>query len=204
MGCQHGWVMRRNLVVVGALVAVLASCSSGDGGGAAGTTGAGSPACEVGSWVSSSIDAPAQAGIGDVAPVGGGDGIAIEIGADGVFQVDFGPMKPATGSFQSGGQTATLATTFSGVGKGTWKSDGTDVSATFDDFTTVRTMVTITLGDTVPPVFDETLQQLNDDRMLGGQQAGVFSITDCATDSLTLTTPYPNGSVVVHAVRAGG
>lgn len=195
--------MRRNLVLVGAFAVVMASCSSGDGGGAAATTSVAGQSCEVGSWVSTSIEAPAQAGIDALTPVGGGDGIAVDIGADGVFQIDFGPMKPATGTFDSGGQTATLATTFSGVGKGTWKSSGADVSAAFDDFTTVRTTVTITLGDTVPPVFDETLQQLNDNRMLGDQKAGVFSLTDCTAESLTLTTPYPSGSIVVHAVRAG-
>ncbi len=204
MGCQHG-EMSRKLVAVALLSVMLASCrTSGDSTGTIiGTTIGSGQACELGNWASASMDAPSQAGVGDLTSTVGGDGMMITLGADGLFQIDFGPMKPTTGTFVSGGQPASLDTTFSGVGKGTWKSNGDTATASFDDFTTVTTTVTITLGETVPPVFDETLQQLNDDRMLNGEKAGVFTISGCTATTLTLTTPYPGGAIVIHAVPVG-
>ncbi len=187
---------------------VLVSCrtsadSTGTSGGGQDTSAGNQQACEVGNWASASMEAPSQAGVGELTSIVGGDGMMITIGSDGLFQIDFGPMKPTTGTFVSGGQPASLDTTFAGVGKGTWKSNGDTATASFDDFTTVTTTVTITLGQTVPPVFDETLQQLNNDRMLNGEQTGVFALSDCTATTLTLTTPYPGGSIVIHAVPLG-
>ena len=153
--------------------------------------------CAAGSWVSTSMDAPSQAGIGDITPTGGGDGMVIEMAGDGTFQIDFGPMKPTTATFITGTQEGILETTFSGVGEGTWSPGG---PATFADFDTVKGTATLTLGDTVPPIFDETLTLLNANRMLGGQQVGVFTITDCSADTLVLTSPFPGGIVTITAV----
>jgi hypothetical protein len=209
--------MKRNLLVTGALLVLLASCSSDSTPAASADPTVSGPVesapvtapavdlsakCEVGDWVSTSMDVPSQAGIGAITPAGGGDGMNITFAPDGVFQIDFGPMQPAIGTFTSGGQAASLSTTFSGVGKGTWTVDAQDAAtATFDDFTTAKATVVITLGQTVPPVFDETLQQLNDDRMLNGEKVGVFTITACSADALSMTTPFPAGSITIHAAR---
>ena len=196
--------------MTGALLVLLASCSSDDAPPASadptvpGTAVDLSAKCESGDWVSTSMDVPSQAGIGEITPTGGGDGMNITFAPDGVFQIDFGPMQPAIGTFTSGGQAASLSTTFSGVGKGTWSVDAQDVAtATFDDFTTAKATVVITLGQTVPPVFDETLQQLNDDRMLNGDKVGVFTVTECSADALSMTTPFPAGSITIHAAPKG-
>ena len=146
--------------------------------------------------------APSQAAIGDVTPTGGGDGMNIDFGADGVFQIDFGPMKPATASFTKGGEEGQLSTTFSGVGKGSWEADAAgSVSGTFADLTTVTATVELTLGSTVPPIFDETLQQVNDNRMLDGKTTGTYTVTACDGDTMTLSTPFPSGTITIEAVR---
>ena len=174
-----------------ALVAVSAAgCSSGGS-----SAGAGS-ACEQGSWVSTSMLAPAQAGVGTVTPTGGGGGIVFTFAAGGRFQVDFGPMKPATGTFDSGGQTATQQTSMSGVGSGTWKAG----SATIDDLATVRATATLTLGETVPPVFDDTWKDLNTTMMLG-QLMGTLTVTSCNGGAMTLTSPFPAGPITIQAKR---
>lgn len=208
MGCQHGR-MRKNVWMLGAVVVVLAACSSDDGG-SAGTTAAGGSGgdalrqCVIGSWTSTSMLAPSQAAIGDVAPTGGGDGMNIDFGADGVFQIDFGPMQPATASFTKGGEQGQLSTTFSGVGKGSWEADADGgVSGVFADLTTVTAKVELTLGSTVPPIFDETLQQLNDNRMLDGKTTGTYTVTKCDGDTLSLSTPFPSGTITIDAARKG-
>ncbi|MEN9644075.1 MAG: hypothetical protein RL238_744, partial [Actinomycetota bacterium] len=189
---------------VGIAVVLLGACSD-DGGSAdsvaptsvsTGGTVDTSAACATGNWVSTSMDAPSQAGIGEITPTGGGDGMVIEMKPDGTFQIDFGPMKPATATFTTGAKQGILETTFSGVGEGTWTPEG---PATFSDFGTVKATATLTLGETVPPIFDETLELLNANRMLGDEQVGVFAITDCTPDTLVLTTPFPGGEVVITA-----
>jgi hypothetical protein len=195
--------------LVGVAALVAAGCSSDESAGdttvaAVDTTAAGgtvdtSAACATGEWVSTSMDAPSQAGIGEITPTGGGDGMVISMRGDGTFQIDFGPMNPASATFTTGGQEGVLDTTFSGVGEGTWTAEG---PATFSDFDTVKATATLTLGDTVPPIFDETLTLLNANRMLGGQQVGVFTIADCSADELVLTTPFPGGTVTITAAPA--
>lgn len=148
------------------------------------------------------MQAPSQAGVGDVASTGGGDGMRIDISADGGFQIDFGPMAPATGTFESGGTEGVISTRFAGVGAGGWQQNDEGVLvASFEDFSTVTATVTLTLGDTVPPVFDETLEKINRDRMLGGLQAGVFTATSCVDGALELTMPFPGGDVVILATH---
>ncbi len=213
--------MRKNVWVLGVAMVGLAACSS-DGGSAASTTNADTTSpttvapgptttlalvdvtgrCEVGEWVSTALDAPSQAAIGDVTPVGGGDGMDISFGADNQFQIDFGPMTPATASFTTAGQQGTLSSSFKGVGAGRWTvgADGPAI-ASFDDFNTVTALVTLTLGETVPPIFEETLQQLNDNRMLDDEQVGVFTVTSCAGDQLTMASPFPGGDITITAVR---
>lgn len=186
---------------------LAAGCSSdesaGDTSAAAVSTTQGSvdtsAECAAGSWVSTSMDAPSQAGIGDITPTGGGDGMVIDMAGDGTFQIDFGPMNPTTATFVTGSQEGILETTFSGVGEGTWSPGG---PATFADFDTVKATATLTLGDTVPPIFDETLTLLNANRMLGGQQVGVFTITDCSAETLVLTSPFPGGTITITAAPA--
>ena len=152
--------------------------------------------------MSTALDAPSQAAIGDVTPVGGGDGMAISFGADNRFQIDFGPMNPATASFTTAGQQGTLSTSFKGVGAGQWTvGDGGLAVAPFEDFNTVTALVTLTLGETVPPIFEETLQQLNDNRMLDGEQVGVFTVTSCAGDQMTMASPFPGGAITITATR---
>lgn len=201
--------MRKNVWMLGAAVLVLAACSSDDGG-ATGTTAAGGSGndalrqCVIGSWTSTSMLAPSQAALGDVAPTGGGDGMNIDFGADGVFQIDFGPMNPATASFTKAGQQGELSTTFSGVGKGSWEADASGgVSGVFADLTTVKATVQFTLGSTEPPVFDETLQQLNDNRMLDGKTTGTYTVTKCDGDTMTMTSPFPSGTITIEAARKG-
>lgn len=158
--------------------------------------------CEVGDWTSTGVQAPSQAGVGDIAPTGGGEGMRIRIAPEGGFQIDFGPMQPSTGTFDSGGTTGGISTVFSGVGEGVWQQDQQGVLvAAFADFSTVTATVTLTLGDTVPPVFDESLEKINNDRMLDGRQAGVFTATSCADGALELTMPFPGGDVVILATR---
>ncbi len=209
--------------VLGVAMVGLAACSS-DGGSAAvtsiadtisPTSAAPGPTttfasvdvtgrCEVGEWVSTSLDAPSQAAIGDITPVGGGDGMNISFGDDNRFQIDFGPMTPATATFASGDQEGTLSTSFKGVGAGGWTlaDDGLPV-AVFENFNTVTAVVTLTLGVTVPPVFEETLQQLNDNRMLDGEVAGGFTVTSCGDDELTMASPFPGGDITITAIRKG-
>jgi hypothetical protein len=125
----------------------------------------------------------------------------ITLGADGSFQVDFGPMNPATATFESGGQQGVMSASFSGVGKGIWTVDSSGTAmASFENFATAKALVTLALGDTVPPVFDNTLADINAERMLDGQQVGVFTFTDCSADALTMTTPFPGGTVQITAV----
>jgi hypothetical protein len=199
--------MRKNVWMLGAVAMTLVACS-GDGGSAGTTTtGAGSTSdalrqCVIGAWTSTSMLAPSQAALGDVTPTGGGDGMRIDFGADGVFQIDFGPMNPATASFTKGGEAGVLSTTYSGVGKGSWEAEASGgVSGVFADLTTVKATVEITLGSTVPPVFDETLQQLNDNRMLNGETTGTYTVTKCQGATMTLTTPFPSGVVTIEAAR---
>lgn len=185
------------------MVALVApGCSSDDTAGdttnASGVTVDTSAACAAGDWVSTAMDAPSQAGIGEITPTGGGDGMVIEMRGDGTFQIDFGPMSPATATFTTGSQPGELETTFSGVGEGTWTAEG---PASFADFGTVKATATLTLGETVPPIFDETLELLNANRMLNGEQVGVFDITDCTADTLVLTTPFPGGPLTITAAR---
>jgi hypothetical protein len=112
-------------------------------------------------------------------------------------------MNPATASFDSAGSPGTMSASFSGVGKGIWTVDSDGVAmASFEDFTTAKALVTLTLGETVPPIFDNTLQDINDQRMLGGERVGVFTLTDCTPDTLTLTTPFPGGTVEITAAKA--
>jgi hypothetical protein len=160
--------------------------------------------CEVGEWVSTSLEAPSQAAIGDITPTGGGDGMDITFGPDNRFQIDFGPMNPATASFTTADQEGTLSTSFKGVGEGQWTvaDDGLAV-APIEDFDTVTALVTLTLGETVPPIFDETLQQLNDNRMLDDELAGVFTVTSCEGDQLTMASPFPGGDITITAARKG-
>jgi hypothetical protein len=200
--------MRKNVWVLGSAMLLLAACSS-DGGSAGGTSstaagGTGGDAlrqCVIGNWTSTSMDAPGQAAL-DVTPEGGGDGMEIQFGADGLFQIDFGPMNPTTASFTKAGEAGTLSTRYSGVGEGSWEADAQGgVTGVFADLTTVTATVEITLGSTVPPVFDETLQQLNDNRMLNGETTGTYTVTACQGDTLTMTTPFPSGTVTVQAAR---
>ena len=88
---------------------------------------------------------------------------------------------------------------------GSWSS-GTQgaLVASFDDTSTVTATVTLTLGDTVPPVFDESLEKINRDRMLDGRRAGVFTATSCAQGRLELTMPFPGGDVVILAAPSSG
>ena len=99
---RHGLLAFTALATL--VASALAGCSSG---GSSSTTGS---ACEQGNWVSTSMLAPTQAGVSTVTPTGGGDGIVFQFKPGGTFQADFGPMKPATGSFASGNQTATQQT----------------------------------------------------------------------------------------------
>lgn len=202
---------RRLLVLVslGALGA-LAACSGSDGA-ASGTTsgvtsgattgGSGGDDCVTGSWVSTSADAPSQAAIPAITPTGGGDGARLTFDAKGTFQIDFGPMQPVTATFTSGGQEGTLRTTLSGVEEGTWGAGDAGLVATTDDFTTAKGTAELILGDTVPPIFDEPFNLLNENRMLGGQQVGVWALT-CAADTLTLASPFPGGTFTITAARA--
>ena len=157
--------------------------------------------CEVGAWVSSGVQAPSQAGVGDVVSTGGGDGMRIDITAEGGFQIDFGPMTPSTGTFDSSGTTGTISTVFSGVGEGDWTDDGGRLVAEFDDASTVKATVSLTLGDTVPPVFDETFEKINRDRMLEGRRTGVFTATSCVEGARELTMPFPGGDGVILATH---
>lgn len=180
------------------VVVSLAACS----GGRDGTSG-GSDRCEVGRWTSTGLKAPSQAGVGDVVATGGGDGMRIDLAAEGGFQIDFGPMAPATGTFDSAGTEGIISTGFAGVGSGSWQqNEAGALVATFADFSTVTATVTLTLGETVPPVFDETFEKINRDRMLDGLQTGVFTVTSCVDGSLELTMPFPGGDVVILAARS--
>jgi hypothetical protein len=166
------------------------------------SNGGGSSQCEVGKWSSRTMVVPSQAGIGDVQQLGGGDGIAITIENDHSALMDFGPMKPATASFVKAGQAGTLAVQFSGVGSGTWALDVKNaVVVTFADFGTARASATLTIGVTQPPIFDMTLKELNAQMMTGGQQVGVFTVNECKNNSMTMTSPFPNGEVQLTAVR---
>lgn len=189
--------MPRSLALAGLVtLTLLTACSSDDAPPA-------DARCEVGDWTSTAMVAPSQAALGEVTPTGGGEGIDITFGADGVFQADFGPMQPATATFQSAGQEGQLLTTLSGVEKGTWSADDQGrVVGTTEDFTTARAKAEMVLGETVPPVFDETFQELNDSRMLGGEQVGVFTVTSCSGDTLTMSSPFPGGEIVITAARA--
>jgi hypothetical protein len=158
--------------------------------------------CEQGKWVSSGMVAPAQAGIVDAKATGGGDGAAITFAADGTFLVDFGRMKPTAASFTTNGQPAVLAVQFSGVGKGVWKAASTPVTASFADLTTVHATATITLGATVPPIFDASWQQVDQDLMLGGAHMGVFTVSSCDSSTLVMSMPFPNGTLTATARRA--
>ena len=204
---------KRSSVFVLMIPVVLLAAACSDDGGTPGDTVAPSSTvgstvdmtgeCQTGTWVSTGMTFPGQAAITEITPTGGGDGMDIELGADGSFQIDFGPMNPATASFDSSGNPGVMSASFSGVGKGIWTVDADGVAmASFEDFTTAKALVTLTLGDTVPPVFDSTLQDINDDRMLGGERVGVFTLTDCTPDSLTMTTPFPGGTVEITAARA--
>jgi hypothetical protein len=198
-------------VLVVPVVVLAAACS--DDGGTPDTSTTSPPSttgstvdmagdCHAGDWVSTGMTFPGQAAITDITPTGGGDGMNIELAADGTFQIDFGPMNPATATFDSAGAQGIMSTSFSGVGKGIWTVDTDGVAmASFEDFTTAKALVTLTLGDTVPPIFDNTLQEINDDRMLGGERVGVFTFTACTPDSLTMTTPFPAGTVEITAAR---
>jgi hypothetical protein len=146
--------------------------------------------------------APAQAGIVDAKPTGGGDGAAITFAADGTFLVDFGRMHPTAASFTTNGQAAVLAVQFSGVGKGAWTPGASTVTASFADLATVHATATITLGATVPPIFDSSWQQVDQDLMLGGAHMGVFTVSSCDGTALVMTMPFPNGTLTVTAVRA--
>jgi hypothetical protein len=196
-------------------VVLLAAACSDDGGSTADTsdtantvpsTGAAvdlTGQCETGHWVSTGMTVPAQAGVGDITPTGGGDGMDISFGADGVFQIDFGPMQPSTATFQSGGQEGVLAVSFSGVGKGIWTVDPSGQAvASFENFATAKALATLTLGQTVPPIFDDTLQNINDQRMLNGERVGVFTVTDCNATGLSMTSPFPGGTVEIIAAKA--
>jgi hypothetical protein len=209
--------MRRRASLVSVLlpVVLLSAACSDDGGPTADTATTGNTVpsnstavdmtgqCETGHWVSTGMTAPTQAGVGDITPTGGGDGMDISFGTDGVFQIDFGPMQPSTATFVSGGQEGVLSVSFSGVGKGIWTVDPTGQAvASFENFATAKALATLTLGQTVPPIFDDTLQNINDQRMLNGERVGVFTVTDCNATGLSMTTPFPGGTVEIIAAKA--
>ena len=197
MGSEATAVARwARLAALAALATSVLACSSSGSNGATSTG-----PCEQGKWVSSGMVAPAQAGIVDPKPTGGGDGANIDFRSDGTFQVDFGPMHPATASFTSNGQPAVLAVQFSGVGKGAWQPSGSPVTASFADLATVHALATITLGATVPPIFDSSWQQIDQDLMLGGAHVGVFTVTSCARGALVMIMPFPGGHLTVTARR---
>ncbi len=181
------------------IIGLLGGCSSGHG-----TSGpAPGERCEQGNWLSTKMVAPPQAGISGSTPTGGGDGAAISLAADSTFFVNFSEMRAATASFKTGGQAAVLSVMFAGIGKGQWKADpsGT-VSASFTDLTTARAMATITLGTTEPPIFDSTLQQIDDQMMLGNAHMGIFKVARCAGSAMTMTTDFPGGTLTIDAKRA--
>ena len=178
---------------------VLAACSSDH----VGTTADGTTQCAVGSWRSTRVTVPAQANIQEYVAGAGGQGIDIRFGSDGSFVVDFGPMRPATGTFVIAAQPGSLSAKWSGVGEGTWTTDSAGaVSASFADLTTARAAATLALGDTTPILFDDTLQHITDDMLFEGRRMGDHTVTECTTDRLVMTTPYPNGTAVVEAERA--
>jgi hypothetical protein len=189
--------MRRLIPFAGLLcIVALGACSSDDAPASA--------QCEVGRWKSTAMTAPSQAALGEVTPAGGGDGIDITFGEDKVFKADFGPMQPTTATFEKAGQQGTLQTTLSGLEQGTWSvGDQSKVVATTEDFTTARGTVEMILGETVPPVFDQTFQEINETRMLDGAQVGVFTVTSCEGDDLTMSSPFPGGEIVITATRQG-
>jgi len=204
--CQHVVMtstlirLARAVAAATSIVAVAATavgCSSGGGAKPA----ADAP-CEQGRWTSSGMVAPAQAGIVDAKPTGGGSGAAISFAADGTFLIDFGRMKPTAATFTTNGQPAVLAVQFSGVGKGVWTATSTPVTASFADLTTVHATATITLGPTVPPIFDASWQQVDQDMMLGAAHMGVFTVSTCDSSALVMTMPFPNGTLTVAAIRA--
>ncbi|MEI8239881.1 MAG: hypothetical protein WCI22_10695, partial [Actinomycetota bacterium] len=128
--------------------------------------------------------------------------IAITVRADHTALMDFGPMKPATASFGKAGQPGTLSVKLSGVGSGAWAPDPKGVVViTFADFATARASATLTLGVTQPPVFDLTLKELNAQMMTGGQEIGVFVVNECKNNSMTMSSPFPNGEITLTAVR---
>jgi hypothetical protein len=190
-------IVRLALVPVVAVV-VVAGCSSGSSSSGP----AANAPCEQGRWTSSGMVAPPQAGIVDAKPTGGGSGAAITFAADGTFTVDFGRMKPTSATFTSNGQPAVLAVQFAGVGKGVWTPKATPVTASFADLTAVHATATITLGPTVPPIFDASWQQVDEDMMLGSAHMGVFTLSSCDTSALVMTMPFPNGTLTVTAIRA--
>jgi hypothetical protein len=174
------------------LVLTVTSCSNGSG----------SSRCEVGKWTSRTVTIPSQAGIGDVQQLGGGDGIAITLKDDHTSLLDFGPMQPSTASFGTGAKAGTLSVTMSGVSQGAWALDPKGAAViTPGDFGTARASATLTLGVTQPPIFDLTLQELNAQMMTGGQQVGVFTVSECKNNSMTMVSPFPNGEITVTAVR---
>jgi hypothetical protein len=146
--------------------------------------------------------APPQAGIVDATPTGGGAGAAITFAADGTFLVDFGRMKATAATFTSNGQAGVSAVLFSGVGKGVWTVSATPVTASFADLSTVHALATLTLGPTVPPIFDSSWQQIDQDLMLGTAHMGAFTVTSCDASALVMTMPFPNGTLTVTAIRA--
>jgi hypothetical protein len=189
-------VQRSAWILVGVLAVSAVACSTGGSSKPA----AGAP-CEQGRWVSSGMVAPGQAGIVDAKPTGGGSGAAITFSADGTFLVDFGRMKPTAATFTSNGQPGVLAVQFSGVGKGVWTSTAAPVTASFVDLNTVHALATIALGPTVPPIFDASWQQVDQDLMLGHAHMGVFTVSSCDASALVLTMPFPNGTLTVTALR---
>jgi hypothetical protein len=191
---QRGvWSPMVVLASVSLLATSLVACGNGEGS---------SSQCEVGGWTSRSMVVPPQAAIGDIAQTGGGDGIAISFDADHRFLMDFGPMRPATASFSTAGQEGTLTVGFRGVGEGTWSADAKGaVTGTFASFETASASAMLTLGVTQPPIFNLTLQQLNDQMMIGGQKIGVFTVSSCKNNHMTLSTPFPSGTLSIEAVR---
>ena len=111
------------------------------------------------------------------------------------FQIDFGPMNPATATFESGGQQGVMSATFQRCRqghRGRSTPSGTAMAVVRRTSPPPRPLVTLTLGDTVPPgLRQHAAADINAERMLDGQQVGVLHRSPTAARPITLDDDHP-------------
>jgi len=154
--------------------------------------------CMVGQWRSDASTMPEMEGLDDIVFTGG-DGALVELDADGGFIIDYTPSTPIVGVADVAG-TGPLRTTvtISGGFTGTWSVGADGLFVADGDASLIHITASSEFAGQTIPVFDTTLGDI----MAQLPDSPVFTVADCAGDTMILTNAYPGAvqSTTYHRI----